>query len=537
MKQKRLQVKTPKNKHRFRQITRILLKNKLHKKVTPERVKNALDELGPTFIKFGQILSTREDIIPQEYCDEFKKLKENVTPLPFNIIKQVIENELRQPATEVFDSICEEPIGSASIGQVHLATLKNKTKVVVKVMRPNIFEIVLEDFTILRKVVKYLNLFTDLANVVDLNVIFDETYEAMKLEMNFLNEQSNIQKFTEMFKDIKYVKVPKTFEEYTTEHLLVMEYIDGVKINEVDKLKEQGYDLKEICQKLTENFICQIIDKGIFHADPHSGNIMISGGKIVWIDLGMIGTISKRDQQLYKMAVIAIANNDVTGVKNFILTIGICKSPINHSKLYQDIETLLLKYTSLNVLDIDMGQFLQEVMQIARSHNISLPKGVTLLGRSMIIIQKVIGVLDPQTNLLELFNNHVKLNYKNELDMGNKAKEILKKIYKSGSKAIEIPSQLYDLLNLTIKGERQTNVEIINLNENVSRAKKMVNRLTLGLIVSSMIFALALIMASIIFKANKDWVYIVALILAGFGFIMVLFLVIIIIIMMVKDKK
>lgn len=525
------------NKHRFKQITKILLKHKLHKKLTPDRVCDALDELGPTFVKIGQILSTREDIIPREYCDAFAKLKDNVSALPFSTINEIVETELQKPINEVFSSFNEIPIGSASIGQVHEATLLDGTKVVVKVMRPHIFEIVSEDFAILKKAIKYLNLFTDLDKVVDLNIIFDETYEAMKLEMDFINEQNNIQIFNEMFKNINYIKIPKTYPEYSTKHLLVMEYIDGVKISDLDILKEQGYDLKEICEKLVENFISQVIDKGIFHADPHSGNIMISEGKIVWLDFGMIGIISKRDQQLYRKAVVAIVNNDVSELKNVILTIGVSNGSINHSELYNDIEILLFKYSSSNILDIDMGQFLQEILRIANKNHISLPRGVTLLGRSIIIIQKVVGQLDPNANILELFSNHVKDNYKNDLEVKDKLLDIIKKIYISGSKTADIPSQLYDLLNLTIKGERHTNVEIVNLDDNINKGRKAINRLIIAIITSSLIFGVALVLSSVISRTNHEWLEIVALIFASVASLVAFTMLVVLIMMFFKDKN
>lgn len=530
-------MKKLKNKHRFKEITKILLKHKIHKKITPISVRETLEELGPTFVKIGQILSTREDMIPQEYCLEFAKLKENVAPLPFSTISEVIETELNTSIDNVFSYIDENPIGSASIGQVHTAVLKNGTKVVIKVMRPHIFEIVVEDFNILNKAVKYLNLFTDLDDVVDLNIIFSETFEAMKKEMNFLNELNNINLFKLSLEGINYIKLPTAYEQYTTEHVLVMEYIEGCKINDIASLDYNGYDKKEICAKLMDNFIYQVVDKGVFHADPHSGNIMISNGKIVWLDLGMVGILSKRDQQLYKKAILAVISNDVSEMKNIILTIGVKKGEINHAKLYQDIEILLYKYFDMNVADIDMGQFFQELMTVARANNISLPKGLTLLGRSIIILQKVAASLDPEINLLEMFSKHVKDNYKNDLDIFLKTKDVITKIYKSASKSTEIPSQLYDLLNLTIKGQKHSNVEIVNLSENINKGSKIANRLILGIIVASLIFSVGIVLASIIFNSQEVWIRVVSLIIVASTLLVILILFIVIVIMIIKDRK
>ena len=239
-----------KERRRFKEITKILKKRKITKNLTPQNVRETIEELGPTYVKFGQIMSTREDIIPKEFCDELEKLKENVLPLEFDIVKKVIQEELNCDINEVFKEIDEKPLGSASIGHVHKAKMVDGTDVVIKVMRPGIYETVVEDYAILTKAIKYLNLFTDIEETIDLNMVLGEIFEAMKLEMDFLNEQENIDLFTSNNSKIKYIKLPKTFKEYTTKHILVMEYIDGVRIDDIEGLKKFGYDPKEVCSKL-----------------------------------------------------------------------------------------------------------------------------------------------------------------------------------------------------------------------------------------------------------------------------------------------
>lgn len=525
------------NKHRFRQITKILLKHKLTKGLTPVKVRETIEDLGPTYVKLGQIMSTREDMIPHEYCEELCKLKENVKPLSFEIIKEVIEEELNDKIENIFLSIDESPIGSASIGQVHLATLLDNTKVVVKVMRPNIYEIVEQDFKILKQAIKYLNLFTTLDEIVDLNIIFDETFEAMKLEMDFNNELNNIKLFSKNHENTKYIKLPKTYDEYTTTHVLVMEYIDGIKINDIESLKANGYDPKEICDKLVENFTSQVVDLGIFHADPHSGNILISDGKIVWLDLGMIGIISKKDRALYKRAIKAIINNDIYEIKSVILTIGVCRHEVNHAKLYQDIENMMSKYLGMDINEMDMGLLLQEIMNIALRNGISLPKGVTLLGRSIVIIQKVVATLNPVSNLMDFFSNHVKDNYKDEFNPKNKIPDVVQKVYRSASKSAEVPAQISDLLNLTIKGQRHLNVEVVNLRENVNKVSRMANRLIFGIMISCMILAVGIVTCALILKSTKTWILVLAMIFTGLTVILIIILVIFLFYSMLKDRK
>lgn len=525
------------NRRRFRQITKILLKHKLHKGLTPIKVRETLEDLGPTYVKLGQLMSTREDMLSRDYCLELEKLKENVKPMPFETVLEVLKEELNQDPYEVFESIDDIPIGSASIGQVHVAHLKDHTKVVIKVMRPGIYDIVVQDFAILKKAIKYVNLVTDINEIVDLNIILDETFEAMKLEMDFINELENIHIFTKKHQEYKYIKLPKTYDELTTTHMLVMEYIEGFRITDLDKLTKDGYDPKEICAKMVENFIVQIVEHGVFHADPHSGNVLIDNGKIVWLDLGMIGIINKRDQELYKRAIKAVIKSDIYELKNVVLTLGVCRHEINHAKLYQDIEKMLFKYADMDIEDMDMGIMFQELMAVARNNGISLPKGLTLLARSILIIQRVVSVLDPTTNLLEFFKNHLKDNYQDELNPKKLFPDTALKAYRSANKLIEIPAQVGDLLDITIKGQKHVNVEIVNLRENVNKTVRASNRLTIGIIMSSLILSIGVIFGLLIYKSSGTFITVFSIIFASLGTLLIFFMVFILVFLLLKERK
>ena len=250
----------------------------------------------------------------------------------------------------------------------------------------------------------------------------------------------------------------------------------------------------------------------------------------------MIGIISKYDQQLYKRAIEAVIKHDVYELKNIILTIGVTKNNCNHALLYQDIESMMAKYLGMDISDMNMGIILQDVMMIAKKHQISLPKGVTLLGRSLVIIQKTVAILDPNANIMKL-TAHVKENYKLELDVKKKIPDIARKLYVSASKTSMIPSSLYDLLNLTIKGQRHTNIEIVNLKENVNRGNNMVNRLILGIVVSSIILALGIVSAAVILVSNIKWLNIIVSIFIIFGIIFVISLLIFLVFRTLKDRK
>ncbi len=526
-----------KKHNRFREITGILLKHQVQKDRSPQNIKATVEELGPTYIKIAQILSTREDMIPKAYCDEFAKLKENAVPLPFGIVTETVNKELGRDYREIFSEIEEIPLGSASIGQVHKAKLLDGTDVVVKVMRPGIYEKVVQDFALLKKSLKYCNLFSVLDDYMSINTILDETFENMKLEMDFINELNNIELFRENNKEFKYIKLPKTYPEYSTSEILVMEYIHGVRIDDVKTLTERGYDLKEICSKLVENFIAQVIDHGAFHADPHNGNVMIEEGKIVWLDLGMIGKMTQKDKILYKRIIRAILKSDVYELKNVVLTMGICRDEINHAVLYQDIEKMLFKISNTDVADIDMGEILEDLMGIARHNGISLPRGLTMLARSVVIIQKVIAALEPKTSLLQFLSSQAMDRYKEDFDLAKYAVTTAQTVVKGFGKATDLPVQIADLLDITIKGQKHSNIEIVNLRENVDKFNKMTNRLIIGIGISSLALILGFILGILVYKIEESWIIVAGFVVAGLLCLAIVVLTVVLTVMMIKDSK
>ena len=272
------------NIKRMREILSIIKKHDIKNGLTPIKAREMIEELGPTYVKLGQIMSMRSDLIPLEYCKEFEKLRASIAPLSFSTIRSIIEEELGQPIENVFKDIEEKPIGCASIAQVHLGHLLNGDTVVLKVQRPHIHEIMEADVRIMHKFPRLLKMVTGTGDLIDYRSIIDELWRTSQTEMNFLNEANNMNVFANNQKDIRYIKAPHVYNEYTTNHLLVYSYIDGIPIDAIKRLKYEGYDLDEIALKMADNCCKQILDDRFFHADPHPGNILIDEGKIAWID-------------------------------------------------------------------------------------------------------------------------------------------------------------------------------------------------------------------------------------------------------------
>ena len=240
------------SKDRLLEIVRIIKKYDLIKNATPENLRLAIEEAGPTFIKLGQILASRDDIIPKEYCDELSHLRNQVKPMSYDKVLEILDREYKGTTFEIFSSIDEIPIGSASIAEVHKAVLKDGTEVVIKIQRENIYELMAMDVRLLKKIVSILKLDKVFDSIFNFNDIIDEMFETAKEEMNFLIEASHTEEFYEKNKNVLYIRSPKVYREYTTSKSLVMEYMDGIRINDYASLEKNGYDRDEIGKKLAD---------------------------------------------------------------------------------------------------------------------------------------------------------------------------------------------------------------------------------------------------------------------------------------------
>lgn len=365
---------------RLKEITSVLHKYGITRGITPQKLRMILEDLGPTYIKIGQIMSLHSDILPKRYCDELMCLRSEVTPMKFPEVKEVIEQAYGCPWNEIFAFISDTPLGSASIAQVHRAELLSGEQVVIKVQRTGIYEIMARDIGLLRKAVKLMPPIS-LKGMADFDQVLDELWNVTREEMNFLTEASNMEEFARRNADVVYVRTPKLYQEYTTMHVLVMEYIEGPAIDDKEKLLAGGYDLEEIGIKLIDNYIKQVMEDGFFHADPHPGNVKIQDGKIVWIDMGMMGRLTERDKELIGKAIRGIAENDIGMIQEAVMALGEFKEKPDQSVLYEDISELMSKYGSLDMGEIDVAEVMMDLMEVMKENKIRMPHGLTIFGK------------------------------------------------------------------------------------------------------------------------------------------------------------
>ena len=477
---------------RLKEITSVLHKYGITRGITPQKLRMILEDLGPTYIKIGQIMSLHSDILPKRYCDELMRLRSEVTPMEFPEVKEVIEQAYGCPWNEIFASISDTPLGSASIAQVHRAELLSGEQVVIKVQRTGIYEIMARDIGLLRKAVKLMPPIS-LKGMADFDQVLDELWNVTREEMNFLTEASNMEEFARRNADVVYVRTPKLYQEYTTMHVLVMEYIEGPAIDDKEKLLSGGYDLEEIGIKLIDNYIKQVMEDGFFHADPHPGNVKVQDGKIVWIDMGMMGRLTERDKELIGKAIRGIAENDIGMIQEAVMALGEFKEKPDQSVLYEDISELMSKYGALDMGEIDVAEVMMDLMEVMKENKIRMPHGLTMLARGLTNMEGVLADIAPQINMIEIASRHIAESMWKDLDWKKELKHAGKNLYRSMHKAVEVPGLAADALHGLMKGQTRVNLDLHASNDLAQLLRRLVRNVVMGLWVMALLISSSII--------------------------------------------
>ena len=454
---------------------------------TPVELRTTLEDLGPTYVKIGQIMSSRPDMLPENYCKELEKLRQNVKPLEPEIARAVIEDETGKKIDEIFSEFKDEPLGSASIGQAHYGVLKDGTQVVTKVQRPLIAEMMEKDFVLLKKLAGLVNIVTDVDEddqVIDLVSVIDELEKVSMEELDFRVEAENTRFFKEnCIEDEEVISCPTVIDELTTQRIFTMTYVDGCSVSHKDRLIEEGCNLEEIGSAIVNNYVHQILDVGTFHADPHQGNIMVSKGKPYWIDFGMIGRISAKETDQVQAMILAVINNDTDGLINVIMSMGATSSKTDRNKMTEDVEIFLSRFNgATSISDMDVSALLGDIMDLAGKHHIKLPGTYTMLARSVLAIEGVIEQLCPELNLMEILSNKLVDRVKKSFDLKQTLLDAGKGLLGIGKKAAELPGLAADALNSLAKGRMKINMELTGLDEPLEKIGEFTKNIVLAII-------------------------------------------------------
>ncbi|MCT4593749.1 MAG: AarF/UbiB family protein [Anaeromicrobium sp.] len=368
-----------------------------------ERLRLALEELGPTFIKLGQIMSTRPDLLPENIINELEKLHDDAPTFSFQEVKSSIEYELGEKLEDIFTHFNKNPLGAASIAQVHLGKLKTGEQVVVKIQRPRIEKKIEEDIMILKDLAWFIDNHTKYGKLYEFSTMIGEFQNILRNELDFIVEGENAEIFKENLSKDKKIIIPTVHWDYTTRRILTLEHINGIGLNDFQSLKEANVDFKFIARKISKSIFEQILRDGIYHGDPHPGNIMIlPNNNIAFLDFGMIGKLREERKKQFLKILLGITFRNSKLIVEAITGLNIINKRSDIKKLQYEIDNLRDKYIELPLNDIKLGEFFNEIFNLAFKYNLTIPNEFTMLVKTLGTMEGVVEKLDPELNILEV---------------------------------------------------------------------------------------------------------------------------------------
>ena len=489
------------------------------------KIRCVIEELGPTYIKLGQILSTRKDLFDEDIINELSKLRDSVEPFDTDIARAIFENETGLKISKIFKEFNDIPIGSASIGQVYEAKLKNNEEVIVKIQRPNIEETIKSDIEILRTIASTLK---DLNNDIDIDLkqIVEEFNAQLMRELNYTFEAMNAIKFKSMFKDSDEVYIPSIYEEYSTEKVLVMEKIIGVKISDTSKIKKLGWSTKNIAEIGVRSLFKQVFEYGFFHGDPHPGNIfVVSNNCISYIDFGMIGIIDRKMLNFLNNMAIAISNKNIDRVIHLLMDINILNSDIDMNSFRQDLLYLMHYYYDIPIEKLSISSILNEMFRFLRTYKIAIPSQLTMLAKTIITLEGTARSLNPKFSIASAAKWFIKYYYINKVNLDNiliKAKDNTEELLFDIK---NIPKQIKSILRNLENNNVKIQMEDIKFTSLERCIADLATNLSLSLVLASIIVGSSLIISSQNINQNV-WIRVMAITGFFISFIIGLLLVI-----------
>lgn len=482
---------------RLREIIKLMRKHRVQEGLSPDQLRSFLIDLGPSFIKIGQMLSLRSEILPQAYCDALSDLQMDCDPMPFEDTLAALEDVYGSRFHDIFRKIDPKPLGSASLAQVHKAELSNGDVVAVKVQRPGVRAVMAQDIDVMRSVAKHVSRFMKDTQMLDLRDVVEELWATFLEETDFMKEANNLREFAELNKDVVFISCPKPYMEYCTESVLVMEYIEGVSIRDTKRLKELGYDLDEIGLKVMDNYATQILEHGFFHADPHPGNLFVHEGKVVYLDLGIMGRLSVRERMGFSKIIEAVGAQNASDLKDALISFSVEHdlASIDHARLLAELDNVLKSYCSTNVADIDIGALLSDIMALTRQCKVTLPSSVTAVSRGIVTMEGSLAEYLANTNMIEIINGHIIRSKNTQEELETRIKAMLVSFdtsLRSMLKAAEYSGEMFRMLS---RGQLKVNMEMLGSTEPLRKVSRIANRLAMSLVIAGLLVSGSLIIS------------------------------------------
>ncbi len=488
-----------------------------HRKRAIQLRKTAL-EMGGVLIKLGQFFSSRADVMPEEYIEELVKLQDMVPAVPFEEVKQLIQEQFGRPLEKVFKSFDPQAAAAASLAQVHYAQLPDGTPVAVKIQRPSIEHLINIDLATFSFLMEGVDRFTSFGKKVDIPMILNEFNRTLGDELDFIREGYNAEQFRENFKDNEIIYIPKVYWEFSSKKVLTLEKIEGVKINDYATLKKRGIDRSVVAQEVAQSYFKQVLEDGFFHADPHPGNLfVVEGPEITFVDFGMVGLISPLMKDNLRSLVIAIAGRDVDGIVNAFISLGFLRKGVGSFSVKNAIRWMLDNYSSIttNTLSVaDIEEINEDLKRIMRDEPFTIPAEFAFLARAFGTLHGLAVGLDPNFDAIEAAAPYVKKLAQDEKK--NLPQLILKEVADILKILAAMPRKVDELLSMAQKGNLKVKIDSHDIVKSLDRLGNNQKSTAIS-IVSSVLFVLSVFLLN---QGFKDESYV----LFALGFALVIYI-------------
>ncbi|WP_145027993.1 AarF/ABC1/UbiB kinase family protein [Paenibacillus sp. Y412MC10] len=470
-------------------------------KTLGERIRLVLEDLGPTFVKLGQLASTRSDLLPEPIIRELIKLQDQVPPFSSESAKGIIEQELDDAIEDIFSWFEESPVAAASIGQVHLGKLKTGEDVAVKVQRPGALQMVVRDLEILRDLTALAEKRWVWVKQYQIARLVEEFASSMRAELDYTQEGRNAEKIALQFQNDETVCIPRIFWQFTSSRVMTMEYVRGISLSHQEELVAKGYDLKETAEKLVESMLHQIFIEGFFHADPHPGNLLVrKDGSLAYLDFGMVGRLSEEMKDHLSSLIIALMRKNTDSMVRAVLRLGMMPEDGDIRELRRDLDSLREQYYNIPFSEISMGTALNDLFAVAQRHKVMIPPDLTLLGKALLTMEGVIEKLDPTLSIIDMAEPFGRKLIKDRFSTRNLRKKLLGGAAGLAEALFDLPDQARQISSLISKGKLKVEISVPEMEALMRKLDQISNRLSFSIV----LLAFSIIMVGLIIGSSLN---------------------------------
>jgi len=460
----------------------------------PERLRLTLEELGTTFIKIGQMLSTRPDLLPQEYISELSKLQDNAPRVPYEAIADAIEHEFGARPEAIFKTFDVEARAAGSIAQVHNATLPDGTPVVVKVRRPGVDQLVEQDLAVLGEMARFLSHHTEAGKKYEPESLLDEFAYSLRNELDFTREAQNAERIAAEFSGDSRIHVPAIFSDFSGRTVLTMEAISGIKIDDLKALDEAGVNRHELAEKCAHIALVQVLDYGFFHADPHPGNFFVlPDGAIALIDYGMVGRLGERLRESLIRLALAITRHDSERLLEELLALGAARGQVDRAALSRDLDRLMSEYDGVAIGEVSVAKIFREVSATAQKYELRLPSDLVVLARVIAMDEGMGAHLDPKFNLIEFSKPYFERFWRKSHSLPEIERRLKEGAIDLADFGRELPHRLQRLASMVERGELTVTSRVDLPDPILKKLERTGNRISISILMAGLIVGLSVL--------------------------------------------